>query len=474
MSMRVWLDVEDLLQYGRSGVRPSGIQRLAFELYRALGEVDGNGQQIRFLRHDSTGQGFVTVPWSDLVRLFDRITATKPGVQDAAPTPTPVPARASLAWRVARGAASCLPVPVRQSLGRAVYLQRQAVRELSGAARGVLGALLRHRRRPDRGDEAGTMTGMKLEELARPGDVLAVMGSPWFCAGHDAMLRSAREDLGLRVVVMIYDIIPLRRPEWCDAVLAATFRRWFHAVVPLADVVFTISRASAEDIRAYAQGTGLKLAGPVVAVPIGTGFGAPPAVPATLDRSRLPEPGSYALFVSTIEARKNHALLFRVWRNLLESLPPGEVPTLVFAGRIGWMVADLLQQIRNSGHLDGKLLIIESPSDAELQALYEGCRFTLFPSLYEGWGLPVTESLAFGKPCLVAATTSLPEAGGKLARYFDPENVADATRMIRSAIIDKDGLRAWEAQVRQEFRPVPWTETAYAVLAAMALERAAA
>ncbi len=103
-----------------------------------------------------------------------------------------------------------------------------------------------------------------------------------------------------------------------------------------------------------------------------------------------------------------------------------------------------MQQIANTDNLGGKLMIVESPSDAELAALYDGCLFTLMPSLFEGWGLPVTESLGFGKPCMIANRTSLPEAGGDMVRSFDPDNLNDAYAVIRDTIEDRAGLALWE------------------------------
>jgi glycosyltransferase involved in cell wall biosynthesis len=126
-----------------------------------------------------------------------------------------------------------------------------------------------------------------------------------------------------------------------------------------------------------------------------------------------------------------------------------------------------MAQLDNAEYLGGKIVLIENPTDAELDALYRGCMFTVFPSLYEGWGLPVTESLALGKPCVIANGTSLPEAGGPLARYFDPDNANDAYRVIRATIEDRPGLAAWTARVVQEFRPVPWEATADAILAGL-------
>jgi glycosyltransferase involved in cell wall biosynthesis len=299
-----------------------------------------------------------------------------------------------------------------------------------------------------------------------------VLGSPWSHPDY-ASLVCAQRRRGLRFVLLIYDLIPLRRPEWCDRGLVRLFRSWLDDVLPLCDHVFAISRATAADVEDYLRERAIMLSGPVLPVPIGASFrGFRSACASGLQRP-LPEPGSYALIVSTIEARKNHVLLFRVWRRLLEELPQDRVPTLVFAGRIGWLVDDLMRQIANTDNLDGKLVIIKDPTDSELAHLYEGCLFTLFPSFFEGWGLPVTESLMFGKPCLTSNSTSLPEAGGALTRRFDPDNLPEAYAAIRNVIEDREGLAGWEAQVRRDFKPIPWSETADALLAGLGRPAAA-
>jgi glycosyltransferase involved in cell wall biosynthesis len=116
----------------------------------------------------------------------------------------------------------------------------------------------------------------------------------------------------------------------------------------------------------------------------------------------------------------------------------------------------LLQQIENTNWLDGKICLLRDPTDAELIALYRGCQFTVFPSLFEGWGLPVSESLALGRPCIASNRTSLPEAGGELARYFDPENLDDAYQVVRDVVENPAALEAWRERVVREFRHVPW------------------
>src|SRR5581483_8319652 len=205
----------------------------------------------------------------------------------------------------------------------------------------------------------------------------------------------------------------------------------------------------------YAARQNVALRSPPVPVPVGTGFSFAHKRSHAAAPGGLPEPGSYVLIVATIEARKNHILLFRIWRRLLEEMPPDSVPTLVCAGSVGWLVADLMAQLDNADYLGGKIMLVENPTDAELDALYRGCLFTVFPSLYEGWGLPVTESLAFGKPCVISNRTSLPEAGGELARYFDPENAEDAYTAIRAMIDNPADLREWQDRIERDFRPTP-------------------
>lgn len=497
MTPRLWIDVEDLFEYARGNPRPSGIQRLAFEIYRALHQRPDAAEIVRFVRHQPVRNTFRIVPWQQVEDLFVGLVMSEaepplqPGVQkngrygeprDKGPI-RPDPATRQFARKVVHR----LPPVLRSHVIHAILTQMAAFRAWGGlvafAARATwmgtaraLG-LSRAAVKPPLGDDppepVSTTANHDAEEaddtftrVSAPGDILLVLGSPWSHPDY-ASLISGQRKRGLKFALLVYDLIPLRRPEWCDRNLVRLFRAWFESVFPLSDYTFAISRATAADVESYAGSRGIRLSGPVTPVPIGTAF-SNLAKRTIAPRCRpLPPAGSYALIVSTIEARKNHLLLFRIWRKLLEDMPHDLVPTLVFAGRIGWLVDDLMRQIANTDNLYGKLVIIENPTDTELTALYKGCRFTLFPSFFEGWGLPVTESLAFGKPCLTSNSTSLPEAGGHLTRRFDPDSLAEAYAAVRAVIEDPEGLARWEAQVRREFKPVPWFATADAILAGL-------
>ncbi len=459
MAGTIWIDVEDLFRYAVFSPRPSGIQRLSFELQQALVERFGTGGPVRFVRHDPLRATFAEIAWTDVLTLYEGMVAVT-----SAPPPRRSrtgPPRPGRLRRIIGRASDRVPAGIREPFARAVRMQAESWRALAQAVRAAL--------HPPRSGAAAPPAAGSAESFAaavRPGDILLTLGAAWWHHDYAGLVARTRDRHGVRFALLLYDLIPLRHPEWCDRRLIATFTSWLEGVLPQADVLLAISQATARDVVCHAAQRGIALPGPVTPIPIGTGFAAPPqAAPPAAD---LPAPGTYALIVSTIEARKNHALLFRVWRRLLDEMPPDAVPTLVFAGRIGWLVNDLLQQIENTSFLNGRVVIIEDPSDADLAALYGGCLFTLFPSFYEGWGLPVTESLAFGKPCVIANVTSLPEAGGSLAHYFDPDDLHDAVRVIRAVLEDRAALAVWEAQIRRDFRPTPWSASAEAVVTALA------
>jgi glycosyltransferase involved in cell wall biosynthesis len=474
--VKLWIDVEDLFEYARSNPRPSGIQRLAFEIFTALQTRPCAHEYVRFVRHDTSRKTFRVIPWADVVVLFASLTETQPEAPQTMPGAIlpHAPARQFMRTLVHR-----LPPSLRTHVIEVMLTQSSALHAwralIDALARGIFIRLMRPFRMlrapeptPEPVVESPGIPECRdaFERDSASGDILLALGSPWSHPDYAQMIRPQRAR-GLRFGLLIYDLVPIRRPEWCGRGLVRLFRAWFDSTLPLCDQVFAISHATATDVESFARERGIKLKNPIVPIPIGTSFGAARGRAAAVRTPRLPTPGSYALIVSTIEARKNHQLLFRVWRRMLEEMPEQSIPTLVFAGRIGWLVDDLMRQIANTNNLNGKLVLIENPTDSELLALYEGCRFTMFPSFFEGWGLPVTESLALGKPCLTSDRTSLPEAGGKLTRRFDPDNLHDAYRAIREVVDDPAGLARWEVQVRREFKPVPWSATVDALLSAL-------
>ena len=124
------------------------------------------------------------------------------------------------------------------------------------------------------------------------------------------------------------------------------------------------------------------------------------------------------------------------------------MPLLVLAGKMGHQSEPIRILVDRD---QPPVLILEHLDDQSLEYLYTHSQFTIFPSLLEGWGLPVGESLWFGKPCLASRASSIPEVGGRYVTYFDPTSCEDIKDKIRLSLDakcdarppDRTALRTW-------------------------------
>jgi glycosyltransferase involved in cell wall biosynthesis len=427
--MRIWLDVDDLFYFASRSARPTGIQRLTGELYRALVELEGL-DRIKFVIHSHAPSGFQQVTWERVLATYTFMTEGSGSGCITAPAPPPSPP----------------PSGVMQKFNR---LLRMGIR---GRTSDTTGKAIPTGKPCDSGDDLIAETSAS--------DVLCSFGAPWHDARYAQRVQSFVSATGARFLLLVHDLIPLVRPEFFQRGRAPDFERVLRGSLPLADIILTNSAATARDVVEWCRDAFVPLRCHPQRVPIGTGFARPPAAP-------LPdglERGKFVLFVSTIEVRKNHTQAFRVWLRMLREMPRENVPTLVFAGSTGWMTADLMEAVASTNYLDGKLRIIQGADDGVLAALYQECLFTLFLSFYEGWGLPVSDSISFRKVCVASNRSSIPEAGGDYCVYIDPDNTTAAYNTIRRLVEFPDEIQRLEVSLRMAHAITSWEDTAQAVM----------
>lgn len=301
--------------------------------------------------------------------------------------------------------------------------------------------------------------------LVKPGmgDSFIILGAFWGMPGNTPLMASLREQ-GASLGIYLYDLIPITYPEYCTHGLTVAFTRELCEALHFVDFALAISEYTAEEMRRFIRKYDFpKIA--VEAVPLAHSLTGAQAFSAeggdepdwTETISKLRE-RDFILCVCTIEPRKNHRYLHDAWKVLKQE--GVAVPDLVFVGRKGWCTDDFFAQLANSEYLDGSIKVVHDLSDAELATLYRACRFTVFPSIVEGWGLPVGESLSYGKLCVSSNTTSMPEVGGDLVEYIDPLNLRAGIETLRGLILDPGKVARWEQRIREQFRPRSWDEVA--------------
>jgi glycosyltransferase involved in cell wall biosynthesis len=295
-------------------------------------------------------------------------------------------------------------------------------------------------------------------------DDLFVIGGDIWERQDLARIERVEAESGVAIIVLCHDLMPVRFPHYFLPDTAPSFERFLASMLRRASLFVCFSATTLGDLQAYAAAHGATL--PQAAV-VTLGHDVPSAgeAPRSPGLDRL-QPGKFVLCVGTIQVRKNHQLLYQVWRRLAESRGD-DLPVLVLAGLIGWLVDDLLYQIRNDPLIAGRIVIIDRATDAELSWLYRNCRFTLYPSFYEGFGLPIAESLAHGKACIASSTSAMPEAGRGFALHLDPLDFAAWLREIESLLDDSQSLAAIEQRIRADYRAPDWAESGAAFVAVL-------
>jgi glycosyltransferase involved in cell wall biosynthesis len=288
--------------------------------------------------------------------------------------------------------------------------------------------------------------------------VIVFLGAVWI---NDALMLAARRAhaAGARCVYLLYDLTPVLQTGHTAAV-NRLFERYLLLITETGSAVPAISASSRRDYERYCTDRGWPApAGGVTGLPCGLR-------PGQFDTSEPPWPRPYALLVGTVESRKNHALALGAWQRLLERHGPEQVPDLVCVGRLGWHADEFLDEYVRTRGLDGKVSVLSSSvPDARLAAFYAHADFTVYPSRYEGWGLPVSESLAFGRLPVVADSSSLPEAGRDLAAYFTSDDLDDLVRVLEAEALDPGARAAHENRIAADTTtPITWEHVATVIM----------
>jgi glycosyltransferase involved in cell wall biosynthesis len=252
----------------------------------------------------------------------------------------------------------------------------------------------------------------------------------------------------------VHDVIPMARPDLSSPSFTQLFHKHIGRVLAQASHVVTVSTFSKEDIvRFFPEAEGRVT---VIHEPVSPLFQkrGPLECASTLEKYGLSN--GFILFVGAVDRRKNLSILLEAHALLL-----GErsvVSPLVIVGGPSGDGYDLAEELERHG-LKGKVHPLGRVSDSELACLYSSAKLFVFPSLYEGFGLPVLEAMASGIPVVTSRVTSLPEVAGEAAMLVDPSNARELSDVmakvmenaeLRASLIAKGLARASEFSLERQ------------------------
>jgi glycosyltransferase involved in cell wall biosynthesis len=291
-------------------------------------------------------------------------------------------------------------------------------------------------------------------------DTLVCAGAGWGNTSIE-VLQDLKARVKFRLVLFCHDLIPLLFPHFYKPHDVDLFRNYMQRVLPIVDRVIVASGRTAADCRAVCAQLGIR-APDLAVIPLGFDVDAARSNPQAALPAGL-QAGRFALLVSTIEPRKGHELLYRVWVRLVtEGLAKSTGFKLVFAGRSGWMVDELLSEIRHDRRVADSLMIMNDVDDPCLASLYAGAAFCVYPSQYEGYGLPVVEAFAHGKALLASTGGALPELVLDFSPCLDPTDEDAWYNALKQWIETPQAARRFEQRIREQFRHPTWAEAAAA------------
>ena len=237
------------------------------------------------------------------------------------------------------------------------------------------------------------------------------------------------------VCATLFDAIPLRHPEWANPRLRRLKNMTLRKSARWADHVIAISQAMVPEIVEQYEIDRQRIS----VTPLGVGerwFEPEPVSRIAAVQSRYALTPGYLLFVGTLQPRKNVGRIVEAFGRLPAQTSAGR--QLVIAGKAGWRADDLVATLRTAGGA-GRVRWLDYVDANDLRALYQGAAGFVFPSLYEGFGLPVLEAFASGVPVITSTTTSLPEVAGDAALLVEPTDV-DAIAGAMASILEDSVL----------------------------------
>lgn len=325
------------------------------------------------------------------------------------------------------------------------------------AAKKVLG--FANKARPGLSDRVQVRTAKaRLKDVnkadIKSGDVLFVPWGEWWDPAFTDHLEQLCEK-GVKLVQIIHDMATTVQPQFFERI-AANPRDYNSRVLPKSALVLTVSKNTNSELTSWLKSQNLKL--PKIKVfregdDFEVAYAQKPSDPKFIERGLKGQ--DYILSVGTIEAKKNHLLLYYVYKRALEK--GLQLPKLVVVGRKGWGHELPIELMTLDPDVKDQFVLLHDTSDEELSWLYDNCLFSILASFHEGWGIPIAESISRGVPCLSSNTSSMVEVAKGYTQHFSPLSTDECLLAIAN-LLKPDKLKAAREHLKG-YKQFSWDES---------------
>jgi glycosyltransferase involved in cell wall biosynthesis len=291
--------------------------------------------------------------------------------------------------------------------------------------------------------------------LPGAGDQILMLDSSWaFSPVYNLVMRRARLQ-GSGITSVLYDLVPLKMPAFCDARMSETFCAWIKSALFYSTGFVCISRAVADELLALLEA--IRYPRPMQVGYWRLGADMRADLPRQVKMAAAPRPDSTApmfLMVGTLEPRKGHRIALdaftALWRN-------GFAGTLCIIGKRGWAVEHLAADLSAHPEWGKKLIWLEDADDRTLEAHYAACTALIAASLAEGFGLPIVEAGIHGKPVIASDIAVFREVAGDSAAvtYFRAGSPGALAAAVEDFLVRHD-----RAPVTRQDKIVTWAQSA--------------
>lgn len=262
---------------------------------------------------------------------------------------------------------------------------------------------------------------------------------------------------GVPTVLTVYDLIPLQFPQHVSAHVRLLFRLSMTLALKASNQVIAISDSTRRDFIRYFPQSQEKIQ--VIHLAAEGKFHPPSKEEIKRVRKRFSLPDNYVLYLGINKPHKNLVSLVKAWAKIIRDFPTNW-GKLVIAG--AWDDRYLESKLLASDlNLNQDILFLGPIPEKDLPGIYGGARLFVFPSLYEGFGLPVLEALSCGTPVACSRVSSLPEVAGEAAVYFDPNDPDNIAEVLIYSLENKDFIEELKSRGKEQAAKFSWQRTAH-------------